>query len=313
MNNLLYVDATQLTLFASIVAPALSGVCVWWTTQVIASLIGGARILPEGKYERMRRAKLRHSNWILKSAEPLIDEVSAALGEEFNHPQADLSRALRRHPVWRDWSASEFLAVKIVEGFLVGIGVFLMVWPMGYLWLALILAVGSIVFYPIISRKSVISNSEKHIHRLRSRLPFTVDQVALMMGAGAGFEECLRTVVADDPLHPLSEELAMVLADCEAGRTRREAMLDLRTRIPDQDIADFVFAVVKGEELGTPLGNILADQAEQMRIRRAQWGEKAAAEAEVQIVFPGMLVMLACLMVVVAPMVLPAAFNIFSN
>jgi tight adherence protein C len=50
-----------------------------------------------------------------------------------------------------------------------------------------------------------------------------------------------------------------------------------------------------------------------MRLRRAQWGEKAAAEAEVQIVFPGMLVMLACLIVVVAPMVLPAAFNIFND
>ena len=42
-----------------------------------------------------------------------------------------------------------------------------------------------------------------------------------------------------------------------------------------------------------------------MRLKRAQWGEKAASEAEVQMVFPGMVTMIACLLVIVAPIVLP--------
>ena len=66
-----------------------------------------------------------------------------------------------------------------------------------------------------------------------------------------------------------------------------------------------VFAINKGEELGTPLSAILRDQAEQMRLKRSQRGEKAAAEAQVNIVFPGMVVMIACLLVVIAPIVLP--------
>jgi Flp pilus assembly protein TadB len=313
MNNFWLFDTGQLAQIGSAVVAVLSGICVWWSTQTFMSLMRHKRESLTGRYEKTRLANIRQASWIFKSMEPLIDELSGVLGQQSNYPETALQRALRRHPEWRDWRATEFLSVKIVEGFLVGIAVFLLVWPMGFISLALFLAVGSVIFYPVIARKSVMSAAERHINHLRSRLPFTVDQIALMMGAGAGFEECLRTVVADDPLHPLSEELAIVLADCETGRTRREAMLDLRTRVPDQDIADFVFAVVKGEELGTPLGNILADQAEQMRLRRAQWGEKAAAEAEVQIVFPGMLVMLACLIVVVAPMVLPAAFNIFND
>ncbi len=313
MNILSFVEAAQFSQFGSVAAAALSGICVWWSIHAFSSLIRGKRASSEGRYEQTRRAGMRRSNRIYQSTEPLIDELSAALGEGLNHPEAVLQRALRRHPEWRDWRASEFLSVKIVEGFLVGIAVFLLVWPMGFVTFAIFLALGSIIFYPLVARKSVLSAAERHFKRLRSRMPFTVDQIALMMQAGAGFEECLRTVVSDDPRHPLSEELAIVLADCEAGRTRREAMLDLRWRIPGQDMADFVFAVVKGEELGTPLSDILADQAEQMRLRRAQWGEKAAAEAEVQIVFPGMLVMVACLIVVVAPMVLPAVFNIFND
>jgi hypothetical protein len=50
-----------------------------------------------------------------------------------------------------------------------------------------------------------------------------------------------------------------------------------------------------------------------MRIKRSQWGEKAAAEAEVQIVFPGMLIMIACLIVIIAPILLPAVFNLFKS
>ena len=81
----------------------------------------------------------------------------------------------------------------------------------------------------------------------------------------------------------------------------------------DSDIAEFVFAIIKGEELGTPLSTILREQANQMRLKRSQWGEKAAAEAEVQIVFPGMITMVACLLVIIAPILLPAVMTFLEN
>ena len=72
-----------------------------------------------------------------------------------------------------------------------------------------------------------------------------------------------------------------------------------------------MFAINKGEELGTPLSAILREQAEQMRLKRSQRGEKAAAEAEVNIVFPGMVLMIACLLIVIAPIILPAVLALF--
>ena len=48
-----------------------------------------------------------------------------------------------------------------------------------------------------------------------------------------------------------------------------------------------------------------------MRIKRSQRGEKAAAEAQVNIVFPGMIVMIACLLVVIAPILLPPVLSLF--
>ena len=138
-----------------------------------------------------------------------------------------------------------------------------------------------------------------------------MDLIALTMEAGGGFQECLRTAVKENGDHPLTDEMAEVLRQISLGRPRNEALSGMQERLQDEDINELVFAINKGEELGTPLSSILRDQAEQMRLKRSQRGEKAAGEAEVNILFPGMVLMLACLLVVIAPIVLPAVMALF--
>ena len=98
------------------------------------------------------------------------------------------------------------------------------------------------------------------------------------MEAGGGFQECLQTAVSENGDHPLTEELAEVLRQISLGRPRSEALKALQERLHDDDVSELVFAINKGEELGTPLSAILREQAEQMRLKRSQRGEKAAAE-----------------------------------
>jgi len=102
-----------------------------------------------------------------------------------------------------------------------------------------------------------------------------------------------------------------VLRQISLGRPRNETLQALDERLQDDDVSEMVFAINKGEELGTPLSAILREQAEQMRLKRSQRGEKAAAEAQVNIVFPGMVVMIACLLVVIAPILLPPVLALF--
>ncbi len=55
-----------------------------------------------------------------------------------------------------------------------------------------------------------------------------------------------------------------MLNDIDAGRSRRQALDEWKTRMRDGDVAELVFAINKGEELGTPLSAILMEQAEKM-------------------------------------------------
>lgn len=295
------------------IACGLSGLCAVWTLLALNALFNRQRPLATHRYEGERRSELRNASQIYRKCEPLIDELSHLFASPSSGTVSRLERALHSQPAWQHWRPQEFMALKMLEGVLVGAAVCGLVSVTGFLTFACLIGLSLVAIYPFLARQAVVAAADRRLKQQRLRLPFVVDQIALMMQAGANFEECLKAIVEDDPAHPLNTELAVVLAEIAVGRTRRDALLDLRDRIPEQELADLVFAVTQGEELGTPLSSILTDQAEQMRVKRAQWGEKAAAEAEVQIVFPGMLVMIACLIVVIAPILLPAAFNVFAD
>jgi tight adherence protein C len=262
-------------------------------------------------FERQRREELRAGNFIYRWLEPLIDEIAGLLSRRENAALESLQHSLIAGREKLPWKPEEFLAAKWLEAILAGGGIFLMLWFGGWPVAATILGIAVAVLYGLLTPKAVRDRAKRRLARIRIRLPFAVDLIALTMEAGGGFQECLQTAVAENGDHPLTEELAEVLRQISLGRPRHEALTALQDRLHDDDIHEMVFAINKGEELGTPLSSILRDQAEQMRLKRSQRGEKAAAEAEVKIVFPGMVLMIACLLVVIAPIVLPAILAVF--
>jgi tight adherence protein C len=262
-------------------------------------------------FERQRREELRAGSIMYRWLEPLVDEVAALINRRENPALEGLQRNLVAGREKLPWKPQEFLAVKWLEAILAGSGVFLGLWLFGWPTTAVLLGIAIALLYGLMTPKSVRDRARQRLSRIRIRLPFAVDLIALTMQAGGGFQECLRTAVEENGDHPLTDELAEVLRQISLGRPRHEALSALEDRLRDDDIKEMVFAINKGEELGTPLSSILRDQAEQMRLKRSQRGEKAAAEAEVKIVFPGMVLMIACLLVVIAPIVLPAIFAVF--
>jgi tight adherence protein C len=262
-------------------------------------------------FERQRRDELRAGNFIYRWFEPLVDEIAAILRRRQSNVLSGLQRDLAISREKLPWQPEEFLATKWLEAVAGGIVFFLILWLAGWTTMAVAFGIAVAIGYGFLGPKFVRDRAKKRISRIRMRLPFAVDLIALMMEAGGGFQECLQTTVIENGDHPLTEELAEVLRQISLGRPRHEALRALQERLQDPDIDELVFAVNKGEELGTPLSAILRDQAEQMRLKRSQRGEKAAAEAQVNIVFPGMVVMIACLLVVIAPIVLPAVLALF--
>ena len=295
------------------IASALVAAAVAWLLYQLLTVVTYPRdrLGDSHPFERQRRTELRKGNLVYRWFEPIVDELAAFFGKKDAESLASLGVSLVAGREKLPWKPAEFLAVKWLEGALIGLGIFLMLWLGGWPTMSVVMGGGVTLLYGLLTPKFARDRAKKRLARMRIRLPFAVDLIALTMEAGGGFQECLQTAVNENGDHPLTEEMAEVLRQISLGRPRNEALSGMQERLEDEDINELVFAINKGEELGTPLSAILRDQAEQMRLKRSQRGEKAAGEAEVNILFPGMILMLACLLVVIAPIVLPAVMALF--
>jgi hypothetical protein len=297
-------------LVASLLLGAAVGYGLW---QFFAVLSHPRELLGEQHpFELQRREELRAGNSIYRWFEPVVEEMGACFRK---YPPTSLDDLAHNLIVSREklpWRPEEFLATKWLEAIISGVVLFGILWMAGWYKSAVVLGGSVMVTYALLMPKTIRDRAKRRLMRIRNRLPFAVDLIALTMEAGGGFQECLATAVNENGKdHPLTEEFAEVLRQISLGRPRAETLQGLQDRLLDDDVSEMVFAINKGEELGTPLSAILREQAEQMRLKRSQRGEKAAAEAQVNIVFPGMVVMIACLLVVIAPILLPPVLALF--
>lgn len=267
-------------------------------------------------FERARRRVLVEGDATYRTFESLVERL--ARWDERNARPAALEQLrinLAASGITLPWAPSEYRAVKMVEGLLLGIclAAFFTATTGGNLLFGAVPGVIMGVLLFQIGVSDVASRAKARELSIRKPLPYVIDLMALMIEAGAAFPEALATVAREFAGTPLGDEWGRVLRDIDLGRTRREAIEALRDRLRSEDLAEIAFAIIKGEELGTPMGQILKSQAAQLRVKRSQWIEKASAEAEVKIAGPGLIIMVACMLVVGTPFLLQGAFEFFGE
>jgi tight adherence protein C len=293
----------ELVAFAS----ALAGVAVFaLARQFLSGLAVPERLTATGEgFEDRRRSLLRQGSGSYRMLEPLVGLMAARAGggaAQRDRLERQLQAAGERLP----WRPAELIGLRQAEGALIGVGLVILFGLMGSLPAGLLLGALAAFVYPPLALSEVGRRARRRLALIKRRLPFAIDLMAVMMEAGAGFSEALESAVRESAGNPLAEELGRVLSDTERGASRREALVAVQARLSDRDISELIFAIVKGEEMGTPLAAILRSAADQMRLLKSQTAEKEAGQAQVTILFPGMLVMLACILIIVAPFLLQA-------
>jgi tight adherence protein C len=148
------------------------------------------------------------------------------------------------------------------------------------------------------------NRADKRIRLISKRVPYSLDLISLAMGAGATFTEAALTVVREETDDPFNIELKTMLAEMDLGTTRRKALRNLADRIPLDSLRSIVASVIQAEELGTPLGEILHQQASLLRLHRSVRAENAAAVASVRILVPSLLILIAVVIAIFGPAIL---------
>jgi tight adherence protein C len=154
----------------------------------------------------------------------------------------------------------------------------------------------------MILRRRAINRQQKIIRSL----PDALDLLVTCVEAGMGIDAAIALVVEKTD-GPLSETFSRYLKEVGLGLSRRAALTRISERTGVPQLMGLAAAINQGEELGTPLADVLRLQSEDLRADRRERAQSAAQRAPVLMTIP----LVVCFMPAMgAVVVVPSILNL---
>ena len=181
-----------------------------------------------------------------------------------------------------------------------GIGVLLMD-VTNYFWFVIIIGSVFSVLAPTLILKQKIKG---HQNAIRAQLPDTLDLLSVCMEAGLSFDASLLKV-SERMEGPLIDELVTVFKQIQLGKSRNDALKALSDSTDVDELKTFVSAVIQANTLGIPITNVLAAQADQLRVAKREKIREVAAKVPTKMTIPTVLLILpAIICVIMGPVII---------
>ena len=171
-----------------------------------------------------------------------------------------------------------------------------------YRWSPFLILLGAAVAGYLIPEAWLLWKISSRQHRLRIAMPDGLDLLVICVEAGLGLDQALLRVAQELALvHPdLSDEIQILNAEMRLGKTRTDALRELARRTGLEDIKALVSMLIQTERFGTSIAQSLRVFSDDLRTKRRQRAEEAAAKISVKMVPVLVIFILPALLVVVA-------------
>ena len=262
----------------------------------------------EWRFDVNRVNELRRIDDIFRNFQPIIQIFARINRNMFSDSLPMIEREIQAAGLPRFWMPEEYLGkLQFIA---------LLITPF-YLWffvsyfgdVGFILGIFGFVITSWFFRIRLRNRALYRVVMIKRRLPFLLDLMTLLMEAGSTFLHSLGEGVREFQGHPVATEFGRVLSDMQMGKTRTDAFASMQVRLDDDEISGIISSIIQGEQLGSPLAQVFRIQSDVLRIKRTQRGEKIAAEAGVNMLLPGVLVMLSTVLIILGPF----AINVISS
>ncbi len=130
--------------------------------------------------------------------------------------------------------------------------------------------------------------TNKRKKSIKRSMPDAIDLLVICVDAGLGLDQALLRVGQELILsHPeINEEFTQVHLEQRAGKMRLDAWRSLAERTRIEEFNAFVSMLVQSDRFGTPIVKALGRFSEELRMKRRQHAEEAAAKTKIKIIFP---------------------------
>lgn len=133
---------------------------------------------------------------------------------------------------------------------------------------------------------------------IQNQLPNVMDVLSVSVEAGLSFDASLLKVIERFD-GPLIDGLTMVYKEIQMGRPRRETLRGLSEKSNVKGLQSFAAAVIQAEQYGSPLKNVLNQQAIQLREERRLLAQEKGAKTPIKIMIPMLLLVFPVIFIVV--------------
>ena len=282
------------------------GLLAWWIIRSLSS--EDLEQDREWRFDVNRMNELRRIDDIFRSFQPVIQIFARINRNMFSDSLPLIGREISAAGLPRFWMPEEYLGkMQFIA---------LLVTP-AYLWIfvtyfgevGIVFSIFAFMVTAWLLRIRLRNRALYRVVLIKRRLPFLLDLMTLLMEAGSTFLHALGQVVQEFQGHPVASEFGRVLSDMQMGKTRTDAFAAMQSRLDDDEISGIISSIIQGEQLGSPLAQVFRIQSDVLRIKRTQRGEKIAAEAGVNMLLPGILIMLSTVLIILGPF----AINVISS
>jgi tight adherence protein C len=152
--------------------------------------------------------------------------------------------------------------------------------------------------------------SKKRKNKIRRSMPDAIDLLVICVDAGLGLDQALLRIGEELAVShkEINEEFTQVHLEQRAGKMRLDAWQSLAARTQIDEFASFVSMLVQSDRFGTPIIKALSRFSDELRMKRRQHAEEAAAKTKIKIIFPLVLCIFPCIFIVLlAPAILSIA------
>jgi tight adherence protein C len=153
----------------------------------------------------------------------------------------------------------------------------------------------------------------KIAHRQRDlfeSFPDALDLLIICVESGLGLDQAIAKVATEIDIKSkvLAQELQLVLMELRSGFSRERALRHLALRTGLEEIDLLVAMMIQADRFGTSMGDSLRVHADNLRTKRRQRAEEAAAKIAVKLLMPLIFMIFPTLMLV---LVGPAMIQIY--
>lgn len=207
-----------------------------------------------------------------------------------------------------NWPIERVLAAKMLLG-IVGIVIIAFRLLTGPSPMAMLLTIGFASLLYFTPDVLVAARAQERQREILYALPDALDQMTICMEAGLGFEASMARASQTNS-GPLAQEMVRTLQEIQVGIGRKEALRMFADRNNVADLKHFVTAVLQAEHYGVPTGQVLRNQATELRAKRRQRAEETARKLPLKLLFPLIVFVLPPLFII---LVGPAAVQLIES